>query len=92
MSFSSARARSLTAVVSCRRVPGGSSRLRLLRPRSEKGMKVAGISGTMASEAKNRPVAIHSVRARWRSAASTQPRYQVINLVSRCVSGCAFST
>ena len=26
MSFSSARARSLTAVVSCRRVPGGSSR------------------------------------------------------------------
>src|SRR3546814_10549802 len=50
MPDSSARARSETAVVSCSVVPGGSSRLRLLRPRSEVGMKVVGMNGTNASE------------------------------------------
>ena len=68
------RACSVTATVSSIGVPGGSSMLRLLRPWSEVGMKVVGMNGTIASDSTNNPNAIHSVRARCRSAASTQPR------------------
>jgi hypothetical protein len=73
-SCSRARASSATRAVSSIGVPGGSSTLRLLRPRSVNGMKVVGMNGTSASEATNSASAVHSVRPRWRSETSTQPR------------------
>ncbi len=74
MARNRARACSVMCRVSSICTPGASSSESMLRPWSDTGMKVVGISGTNASEATNNAPAIPSVFQRCCKALSTHAR------------------